>query len=114
MSDEKYDPLQIMWTDPITVAEFWKSLPEDDRILVEKCLEPVTRGLNNSFDAVMGKDAHPLARLFIVMAMNVSNQSHILSEAGFEVDEIGCPVEDNDGEDEIEGDLEGIPDEPVD
>jgi hypothetical protein len=114
MADQKFDPLALMWTDPITVYGLWESLPEEEQEMAAKCLVPVANGLNRSFDAVMGKDNHPLARMAIIMALNVQNQTDILRQAGFEVDELGSPVEDETNPDERpedEGDLEDIPDD---
>lgn len=123
------DPFAIMWTDPITVSELFNRLPDEQKEAISKVIDDFARSVNNSLDALMGKDKYPLARVFLVQALNVANQNEILRIAGISVDDIGCPIdetgenwglpvdddtnpEERPDNDEDEDEIEGEPEDP--
>lgn len=92
MDNNEIDPLALMWTDPHTVAGYWNSLPEDEQEMVKKVAVDFSNSVNNSFDALLGKDAHIPARIALAMTLNVAMQADILITAGFELDSFGAPL----------------------
>src|SRR4051812_32516591 len=94
----KFDPLQMMWTDPITCQTFFEHLPDEEIEVLERDMAAVQTGIMGVFDAHWGHEKHPLARIAVIMALNVAAQAKILEDTGFELDELGSPVYDEDEE----------------
>lgn len=91
MSADKLNVRDIMWIDPVVARSIMDSLSDEDTEMVLKVTESWARGLERSFDALLGKDAHVMVRVALVAAYSTHHQKAILEEFGFAVDDNGVP-----------------------